>query len=506
MIARLRERAHPLITELSARGLPPRVHLLLGLLLPIYVLCVNMWRVHRFTIDDAYISFRYARNLANGLGLVYNPGEPIEGYTNFGWTILLALGTKLGVDPHWTAKVLGALAAIGTLFVVHRLSHRLFALRTMPCVATWLLASSSTFSGYAMFGLETTLFCFLVVLGTLLLFEEQTRGRGFVGSAVVFALAGLTRPEAPMFLGIPMLLLGRKFLSRQNVMRGLVFVLPLALHLAWRRAYYGSWVPSTLPAKTGDLVQQWKGGKAYVLGWLEHAGPVVFLSLYGLGIGVARKSREVLSIAAVFVAVTVYVLLVGGDWMSYYRFIAPAEPYCFVLVCLAARRLVESRDRAALVALLLFAVFVGVQRKDHLEEAQKKWLKEEKRFWDVSAGQTADWLVRAKPGRVAIGDIGYVGWKTDYPILDLLGLVDPVIAKLPGGYTRKLGKGFRERFFDVAPEYALLILSGQSCDRAAMEGSRLLFDDKRFARRYELAHNIQVSSDAGWCLFKRRDF
>ena len=49
-------------------------------------------------VDDAYISFRYADNLARGLGLVYNPGERVEGYSNFLWTLLLAGGARLGLD------------------------------------------------------------------------------------------------------------------------------------------------------------------------------------------------------------------------------------------------------------------------------------------------------------------------------------------------------------------------------------------------------------------------
>ena len=54
---------------LAGEGLPRRLHLLLGLVLPMWILCVNMWRVHRFTVDDSYISFRYAVNLADGHGL-----------------------------------------------------------------------------------------------------------------------------------------------------------------------------------------------------------------------------------------------------------------------------------------------------------------------------------------------------------------------------------------------------------------------------------------------------
>jgi arabinofuranosyltransferase len=492
---------------LAGEGLPRRLQLLLGLVLPMYVLAVNMWRVHRFTVDDAYISFRYAVNLAQGHGLVYNPGERIEGYTNFLWTVLLGGGLKLGLDPHVTAKVLGAAAAMGTLVVVYRLSERLLPYKTLPCVATWLLASSSTFSGYAVFGLETVAFGFLVVLGTLMMFREVERGRGFPWSGLVFALAGLTRPEAPMYAGIPMLLLGRGFFSRQNLLRGCVFAAPLALHLLWRYGYYGAWLPSTLSAKTGDPLQQWKAGKGYVLGWVNHAGAVVFFSFYGLAIGLVKRNREILSLAAVFVGCVVYVLLIGGDWMAYYRFMGPAEPFAFVLVCLGIRTVIQTHDKAAWLAMVLFGAWMVPLRLDHLADAQKKWMTEEKRFWDNAAGQTADWLVtHGKPGRVAIGDIGYVGYRTNYPILDLLGLVDPVISRLPGGYTRKLGKGFKERFFDVEPEWVVIILSGQNCDRAVMKGSRLLYEDPRFGRSYALAQNVQVNADASWCIFKRKDF
>jgi hypothetical protein len=497
---------HPIVRQwLAGHGLPRRVHLVVGLIAPMYVLSVNMWRVHRFTIDDAYISFRYAANLAAGHGLVYNIGEPIEGYTNFLWTVIIAGGITLGVDPHITVKVLGASAALATLVVVYRLSHRLVPHKSLPCVATWLLASSSTFSGYAVLGLETSAFIFLVMMGTAMMFAEHDHGRRFPWSGVVFALAGLTRPEAPLYLGIPMLMLGRQFLSRQNLIRGVVFATPLLMHMLWRHGYYGSWTPATLAAKTGDLRQQWHGGKGYVLGWIDHVGPIVLFSFYGLALGLVGRRRELTSIGVVFMAVTAYVILVGGDWMSYFRFMAPAEPYAFLLVGAGLRTLVEARDRAASLALLLFGIYVGVQRVDHLAEAQKKWIKEEMRFWDNSAGQSARWLVQQPPGRVAIGDIGYVGWRTNYPILDLLGLVDPVIAELPGGYTHKLGKGYRERFFDVRPEYAVIILSGQKCDVAGMEGSKILFDDRRFARHYKVAHSIQVNADAAWCIFKRKD-
>lgn len=492
---------------LAGRDPSPRVHLLFGLLLPMALLANNMWRVQRFTVDDAYISFRYAANLVAGHGLVYNPGEAIEGYTNFLWTLIVAAGLPMGLDAHVTSKIVGALAAMGTLAVVYRLSARLQPYGGLPCLATWLLASSSTTACWAVFGLETSLFQFLMTLGTLMMFEEHDRPKAFPASGLVFALGGLTRPEAPMFLGLAMLLLGRGMFSRQNIARGLLFATPLAVHMLWRHSYYGAWTPATLAAKTGDLKAQWKGGRGYVLAWMQHAGPIMFIWFYGVGLAIARRSREAMTVAVVFLAVAVYVILVGGDWMSYYRFMAPAEPYGFVLICVAVRQLAQSRDRAALIGLALGLTWAGAHRHYDFEGARKKFIKEEKRFWDSTAGQVAEWLVvNGKPGRVALGDIGYVGWRTNYPILDLLGLVDPVISQLPGGYTKKHGPGYKERFYEVAPEWAVLIHSGQDCKTATLAAVKKIVEDPKFRRMYVLEENFQVNADGSWCVFRRKDF
>lgn len=492
----------------NGRDLSPRVHLVLGLLLPLVVMAYNMYRVRDFTVDDSYISFRYAVNLVDGHGLVYNPGEAIEGYTNFLWTLIIAGGLELGVDPHVSSKVLGALAGLGLLVVVYRLSARVQPLGALPCLATWLLASSPTTVCWAMFGLETSFFAFLIALGLLMMFEEHERGRGFPVSGIVFALAGLTRPEAPMFLGLAMILLGPKhWFAKQNLMRGIVFVVPLLVHMLWRHGYYGSWTPATLAAKTGDLKAQWKSGRGYVLAWLDHSGPICFVLFYGIGLSIARKSRELATFAVLFLAVAAYVILVGGDWMSYYRHMAMGEPFIFLCVCIGLRQLAQKRDVAALVAIALALTWTWVDRNYELADARKKFIKEEKRFWDNTAGQVSEWLVtHGKPGRVALGDIGYVGYRTNYPILDLLGLVDPVIGQLEGGYTKKNGPGYKERFYELMPEWAVLIHNGQDCKTAGLKAVKQIVEDPRFHRRYVLMENFQVNSDGSWCVFKRRDF
>src|SRR5205823_2531369 len=71
-----------------------------------------------FVIDDAFISFRYAENLVRGYGLVFNPGERVEGYTNFLWVLIIAGAKALGGDSLLSAKVLGTLANLVTLVLV----------------------------------------------------------------------------------------------------------------------------------------------------------------------------------------------------------------------------------------------------------------------------------------------------------------------------------------------------------------------------------------------------
>src|SRR5262249_44447108 len=117
---------------------------------------------------------------------------------------------------------------------------------------------------------------------------------------------------------------------------------------------------------------------------------------------------------------------------------------------------------------------------------------------------TARWLLANEPGEVAIGDIGYVGYATNYPVLDLLGLVDPVISQLPGAYTRKLGPGFTDRFFEKAPLYFLLISSSMDCEHPSVPGSQVIYHDHRFRDGYSVAGKVPLDGGYAWCIYKRR--
>src|SRR3954462_15183564 len=85
---------------------------------------------YNFVTDDAYISFVFSRNFAEHGELSFNLGQPVEGYTNFLWTVLLGAGMIAGIDPGISARVLGTACALGTLYVAFRLMERALGRKT----------------------------------------------------------------------------------------------------------------------------------------------------------------------------------------------------------------------------------------------------------------------------------------------------------------------------------------------------------------------------------------
>lgn len=484
-------------------------HLTMGLLLPMAACAWFMWTLHDYIVDDSYISFRYARNFAEGHGLVYNVGEAVEGYTNFLWTLMLGIGMTMGVSPEWLSQFMGGTFALGAVGCTWLLSRRLAPFVVVPCLATWMMATSITFAGYAMFGLESSLFIFLVVWGALLLVGEEQDDRRIPWSGLVFALAALTRPEAPMFMGIFMLALGRRFFTRRNILRGVVFLIPVVIHLLWRHGYYGEWLPNTLAAKTGDGDRQLEKGIVYVRDFVRYQGPLVWLAPLGLGIALVKRERWLGATCALATAIMVYVTLVGGDWMPYFRFMGPAEPFLYLAAGLGLRAMGDTRSdirNALLVGLALVFVTTGYARIKRLNEAREVIVTKKKAVWDRAAGGVADWFLHHnKPGTIAMADIGYIGYKTNYPVWDTLGLVTTDVSSLEGGYGSKLGPEFLKRFHARDPDYAILIANGRNCRKPTKSISKTLYKDAEFRRKYEPKAHAQVTKTTRWCIYGRRD-
>jgi arabinofuranosyltransferase len=253
--------------------------------------------------EDALITFRYAQNIADGNGPVFNPGERVEGYTNFLWLVLIALPrAAFGADVETAAVVFGVLSALGCVLVSCFLVNRIVAAAAaatpsgteprpaLGVAAAVLTASAGGLAVYGPSGSEVPLFVLLVLsLGYAL------AARRPVVAGVLVALAVMTSPEGLVVAVLAGLWLVGAALKEKHswwapvgyVLGALVFLIP---RLAWRATFYQHFLPAPLAAKLGaPLGAQLDTGWPYVSGFaLAHQG---FL-LLGLVAAVALLLRR----------------------------------------------------------------------------------------------------------------------------------------------------------------------------------------------------------------------
>ncbi len=338
--------------------------------------------VYDFITDDAYISFVYARNLAEHGELVFNLGQYVEGYTNFLWTVLLGLGMLLKIPPEYTAKVLAASCAIVTLVVATRTVDRALG-RTSPWSAlpALLLACSSGFACWTSGGLETQLFTMLctIALNGVVAAEDVAGERGLYRAAVALALSAMTRPEGLLVaavLGVVRILCNvlsrRRAIGKPELVAAACFLGVWAPWFAWRCWYYGHLFPNTYYVKASgrwaspQLANEMrKGGTYYIWIWLNQSKLLFVLPVVAIGLVAARTRtpRFALCLASALLAAVYipYTISVGGDFMGLHRFIMPLFVIAAISLTLGLEWLAgRAPERARqFIALPITAALVG---------------------------------------------------------------------------------------------------------------------------------------------------
>jgi arabinofuranosyltransferase len=353
-----------------------------GAALTLALLLAHAW-AYRFQCDDAFISFRYARNFAAGLGLVFNPGlERVEGYTNFLWVILLAALQRLGLRPEWSADVLSLGATVALWVCVVAFAARgERAANGLALVAPLLLAATRSVAVWSTSGLETRWFELLVLGGVLRAIVElepvpagRPPRRPLVGW--LFGLAALTRPEG-IFLGASVVLAAAwRRRIRGGALPWLAVTLPpfaglVLAHFLFRRAYYGEWLPNTYFAKVGGHLR-WDWGLSYLAAFALEYGLVLWVPWIAMGARrLVRSGRGDVPFlfAAVAGPLLVYVAAIGGDHFEY-RPLDLLFPLGFLLVGEGFRdvaRAPRARLAAALAGLALLYGVVDLPLRSHRE-------------------------------------------------------------------------------------------------------------------------------------------
>ncbi len=218
----------------------------------------------RWVCDDAFISFRYAKNFTQGLGLVFNEGEFIEGYTNFLWTLGIAFGMILKIDPLRWVQFWGIISFLFSIVLLYLLSQKLHNEvsnnnKYFFPLSSFLLALQTHAQIYATGGLETSFFGLLLLLGYFLILWSEKHHFLFLGNLFLI-LSALTRPEGILFasFGIAYVILFRlKNQSKETIkLKIFLIIFPiLCIYLPyslWKWDYYGKILPNSFIAKYGN--------------------------------------------------------------------------------------------------------------------------------------------------------------------------------------------------------------------------------------------------------------
>lgn len=293
-----------------------------------------------WTTDDAYISFRYAKNLVEGHGLVFNPGgERVQGYTHPLWVLVIAAGLRVGVPAETWTQGLGIAAfgvALAALAAESRRSRR-YDPMFLP-IAALAGAAHRDWAIFATSGLETSWLTMFVTLGYIALRRDLERpsARGAL-PGMWLGLATVTRPDAGILgvvVGAVYLFARREGLGRY-ALAGLALVVPM---LALNRGYYGDWLPNPYAAKSSEATW-WSQGARYLQLYVEAyapllLGPVLVLGGRLVGGVPLRAHPERLFLIALVASVAAYgtaVVRVGGDFMFARLFIPVTPLLCLLL-------------------------------------------------------------------------------------------------------------------------------------------------------------------------------
>lgn len=411
--------------------------------------CLTCAWLNHFIQDDAFIVFRYARNLAEGNGLTWNPGEPVEGYTTFLHTLLMTPAFVLHVDPIRYSYALGLTwyaIALCAFFLAIRatIDDKWWAV-----VAVILLGTNYTFSAFATGGLETSLDAALICLGLAAVARNQRRGWSTPRAVALFLLAGLalmTRLDAAVPLGALIGVALRRAVVqsgswpawRRFAIASIPGALVLAAWAAWKIWYYGDLLPNTFYVKV-DSTLGWSIGGWYLYYffmsyWLI---PVVGLTVVVVPQLLALDADALLASCVVTPLWMAYVIKVGGDFMEF-RFLVPMLPFLMMLV---ASAILQATPRWAIRVALAAAVIAGSANhamtydmlryedgrpesrrslRAHLIERHLDWV-------DIGLALARD-LPRSDV-RIAVAPAGAIPYYSRLTAVDMLGLNDRWVAR-----------------------------------------------------------------------------
>lgn len=446
------------------------------------VLLLALIIIYAWMGDDAFITLRTVDNFVSGDGLTWNPGERVQAYTHPLWMFVLSAFYFFTREPFYTTLVVSILISGAAVLLFERFFCRRGA-EALPLLLAF--AMSRAFIDYATSGLENPLTYLILVL-----FYARVIHEGSLLELAFLAALGMLNRMDTALLFAPALVWrsfvgfrtqGKSFL-REFLQAVFIGGSPFLVWELFSLLYYGSFVPNTALAKLNHGIprlQIWKQGVLYLFNSLSSDPVTLVFILSSLAVPWIKRDAKHTVIGVGLALYLLYIVNIGGDFMSG-RFLA--APFIPALV-LYSRLPIESWRAAATLAVLTLVVgFIGsvptllFNSKRNLERSKiDRWgIADERRYYAHSSslftlgrevdGPTHPWRSKGEfldnemgPDDIRpvhrAGNIGYRGFYAakDITIVDAYALADPLLARLParrdlkwriGHFSRAMPSGY----------------------------------------------------------------
>jgi len=493
------------------------------------------------TIDDSYITYRYARNILAGNGFVYNQGERVLGTTTPLYTFLLssiALFTGKSNAPFpWIALIVNALADAITCVLLFQICKRSgFIIAGIALALVWAIAPYSV--TFAIGGLETSL-CVLLMIGALYFYLIGKNNL----CALLAGFSLLTRPDTLIFIGL--LLISRIFFNREPslkfikcfIIEIICFITPILPWIIFSSLYFGSPIPHSMVAKSVTYLLPPDAAltrliQHYATPFLEHLsfgigfigiGLIVypFLSLVGVYHFWKNDQRRSLLFLYPFLYFCAFAI---ANPLIFRWYLTPPLPFYFLLILIGAEKILRSLstflDKKAfqhkLTTVFNSILIPGLMVLPPVIFSAQDWTLNPDHGNDQPAPemayiqlellykQAAQKLlpeIEANPNAtLAAGDVGVLGFMTGLRILDTVGLnSSEALDYYP------LDEKYYEINYAIPPD---LILDHQPDYVVILEvyGRLGLLKDSRFMQTYTLKEKIPTDmyGSDGMLIFARK--
>ena len=496
------------------------------LILPLTILLIMFlsFLMRTMIMDDAYIALRYADNLLSGEGLVFNPGERIEGIVNTGWILFIIPFIHI-LGPVLAVKILGFILVFITLYLLYKISS-VFEENQLDIIPILIILLSSTQLDYILFsfiGMETALMSSLLFIIVWMVLKNKS----MIWIAIICSFLFLVHPE-----GILVYPLARFFLIftgdawKRMIKADFIYLILIFLYSFARFLYYGSFIPNTFYAKGSSFKTILTN--LYQIGTeMSTAFPTLFSSIFVLIImafgifSIFRIHKQTAAfMGAIVLAGYGFSVYAPTDWSGMARYFAPYIPLAilvmwrgisFLLISLEGKfSWIKKFQKVIIIGLFLAMIIPSFARIDYFLKPENIEQYPGFVLSSQSLLEPIDWIKEntSPDSIIACRRIGALAFYSKRYIFDhIFGLTDPTIARGDGStialiIDATIGEHWRRK----SPDYyledrfrieLLLSLTGETESSFHIQGIE-----------YSLIKSFVIGkhpdgSDIEWCLCKK---